>query len=249
MPKSVSPPTPARKRAETASKRTVRNLRKSEEQRRKAIALLNNWSDAHVAVELIAGSSGLRIMGYLVKLQMNPAGDDFMFKTPFGVAATVFTMIYDEVEVDELQPDAPAVLLSMSKFPEVRFRLEARLSYAASTQLVKTAEDLFDAWIEENARLLVTIGDDLRVSACICEMTKTGESVYMLADTQAKTVHMVFPGQSGIIEIDHRDSGAEVTLHNRRTNSHIAIRKAPNGATESPEELLARYPLASRSVH
>ncbi len=249
MPKSVSPPTPARKRAETASKRTVRNLRKSEEQRRKAIALLNHWSDAHVPVELIAGSSGLRIMGYLVKLQMNPAGDDFMFKTPFGVAATVFTMIYDEVEVDELLPDAPAVLLSMSKFPEVRFRLEAHLSYAASTQLVKTAGDLFDAWIEENARLLVTIGDDLRVSACICEMTKTGESAYMLADAQAKTVHMVFPGQSGIIEIDHRDSGTEVTLHNRRTNSHIAIRKAPNGATESPEELLARYPLASRSVH
>lgn len=123
MPKSVSPSTPARKRAETASKRTVRNLRKSEEQRRKAIALLNHWSDAHVPVELIAGSSGLRIMGYLVKLQMNPAGDDFMFKTPFGVAATVFTMIYDEVEVDELLPDAPAVVLSMSKFPEVRFRL------------------------------------------------------------------------------------------------------------------------------
>jgi hypothetical protein len=27
-------------------------------------------------------------MGYLVKLQMNPAGDDFMFKTPFGITAT-----------------------------------------------------------------------------------------------------------------------------------------------------------------
>jgi hypothetical protein len=249
MPKSVSPPNPARKRAETVSKRTVRNLRKSEEPRRKAIALLHDWSNAHVPVELIAGSSGVRIMGYLVKVQLDPPGDVFMFKTPFGIAATVFTMIYDEVEVDELLPGEPAVLLSMSKFPEVRFRLEPHLSYVASTQLVKTAEDLFDAWIEENATLMVTIGDDLRVSACICEMTKTGESVYMLADKQARNVHMVFPGESGIIEIDHRESGAQVTLHNRRTNSHIAIRKVPNGATESPEELLARHPLASRSVH
>jgi hypothetical protein len=83
MPKSVAPPTPKPKRAETASKRTFRNPRNSEEERRKAIALLNDWSDAHVPVELMPGSSGLRIMGYLVKLQMNPAGDDFMFKTPF----------------------------------------------------------------------------------------------------------------------------------------------------------------------
>jgi hypothetical protein len=53
MPKSVAPPTPKPKRAETASKRTFRNPRNSEEERRKAIALLNDWSDAHVPVELM----------------------------------------------------------------------------------------------------------------------------------------------------------------------------------------------------
>jgi hypothetical protein len=210
---------------------------------------LNDWSDAHVPVELIAGSSGLKIMGYLVRLEIDPAGHDFMFKTPFGIVATVFTMIYDEVEVDELRPNAPAVFLRMSRFPEDRFRLEAHPSYAASTQLVKAAGELFDAWVKEKARLLVTIGDQLLVSACICEMTKAGEGVYMLADKQSKTVHVVFPSESGIIEIEHRDSRTEVTLHNRQTNSHVAITKALNGPTGSPHDFLTRYPLASRSVH
>jgi hypothetical protein len=80
-------------------------------------------------------------------------------------------------------------------------------------------------------------------------MTKAGDGAYMLTDKQAKSIHVVFPEESGIIEIERRDSGAEVTLHNRRTNSNITIRKAPEGTTESVEELLARYPMANRYVH
>ena len=150
MPKSVSTRTPARKRAKAAPKRTVRNSKKSEERRRRAIALLNDWSERHVPVELMAGSSGLKIMGYLVRLQMSPDSDDFMFKTPFGIVAVLFTMICDDIHVDELLPNRPVVLLSRSRSPEDRFRLEANPSYAASTEQVEAVGDLFDAWIKEN---------------------------------------------------------------------------------------------------
>jgi hypothetical protein len=242
MPKIVS------KRA-TARKRTGGGSKQSEELRRRAIALLNDWSEEHVPIELMAGSSGLKIMGYLVKMRMGTDHDDFMFKTPFGIVATVFTMIYDEIRVDELMPSNPVVLLSIQRFPEDGLRLEAHPSYAASAEQIKAAGELFNAWINENAKLVVTIGDDMRISACVCEMTKASENAYMLTDKQAKAVHVIFPEDSGIIDIEHRESGAEVTLHNRRSNSHITIRRAPEGVIEGPEEILARYPMANRFVH
>lgn len=249
MPKIVSKRTAARKRTQSSKQSGSSSSKQSEERRRGGIELLNDWSDKHVPVELMACMSGIKIMGNLVKLQMSPDHNDFMFKTPFGIVATVFTLIYDDIHVDDLLPNAQVVFLSMSRFPEDDLRLEAIPSYAASTENVKAAGDVFDAWVKENAKLIVTIGDDMRISACICEMTKAGDSAYMLTDNQAKTIHMVFPDESGIIVIEHHDSGAEVTLHNLRTNSHIKIRCTPKGAMESPEELLARYPLANRFVH
>lgn len=246
----MRPQMPKRSSKQTRGpKKTARKSKKAEEQRSKAIALLVDWSEKHFPVELMAGGSGLRIMGYLSKMQMDPSHDDFIFKTPFGIMTPIFTMIYDEIRTDELFPDKPIVLLSNPRFPDHGLRLEAHPGYAASTEQVKKAGEIFSLWIKETAKLIVTIGDDLRVSACVCEMTKAGENSFVLTDRQAKAIHMVFPEESGIIEIEHRESGAEVTLHNRRSNSHITIRKAPEGAVESAEELLARYPMANRFVH
>jgi hypothetical protein len=242
MPNRVSQRSPA-------WKRPARKSKKAKEQRREAIALLTEWSEKRVPVELVSGSSHLKMMGLLVKMQMDPDQDDFMFKTPFGIMTTVFTLIYDDIYVEEVLPNKPAVLLSMSRFPESRLKFEAHPNYAASADQVTAAEDLFNSWIRENSKLIVTIGDDLRITACVCEMTKAGDGAYMLTDKQAKAIHVVFPEESGIIDIERRDSGAEVTLHNRRTNSGITIRKAPEGTAESVDELLARYPMSNRYVH
>jgi len=161
----------------------------------------------------------------------------------------VFTLIYDDMHVDELLPGRSAVYLGMSRFPGDRLRIEPQPGYAASAEQVKMAEDVFNSWIKENSNVIVTMGDDLRVSACLCEITKAGESGFMLTDKQAKGIHVVFPEESGIIEIESRENGTEVTLYNRRTNSHISIRNTPKGGLESAEELLARYPMASRFVN
>jgi hypothetical protein len=230
-------------------KRTARKSKKAEKIRSKAIAFLVDWSEKHVPVELVAGRSGLKIMGYLSKMQLDPSHDDFIFKTPFGIMALVFPMIYDDVRVDELLLDKPVVFLSNPRFPDDGLRLEAHPSYAASTEQAKKAGEIFGIWIQEGAKVIVTIGDELRVSGCVCEMTKAGENSFVLTDRQAKAIHIVFPEESGIIEIEHRESGAEVTLYSRRSNSHITIRKAPEGAVESTEELLVRYPMANRFVH
>ena len=171
-------------------------------------------------------------MGYLSKMHLDLSHHDFIFKTPFGVMALVFPMIYEGIRVDELLPDKSVVFLSNPRFPDDGLRLEAHPSYAASTDQVKKVGELFSVWIEEGAKLIITIGDDLRVSACVCEMTKAGENSFVLTDRQAKAIHMVFPEESGVIEIEYREVEVEVTLHNHRSNSHITIRKAPEGAVD-----------------
>lgn len=244
-----------RKASKRASKRTPapngtgRRSKKADEQRRRGIALLTEWSEKGIPLQFVSGNSSLKVMGHLVRMQLSPDQDDFMFKTPFGIVATVFPLIYDDIHVDELLPSRPVVFLNMSGFPNDGLRLEAHPEYEPSAEMTKAAEDVFDSWINEGARLVVSTADIMRVSFSVCEMTKAGDGAFMLADRQAKAVHVLFPRRSGIIEIDQCETGAEVTLHNRSTNSYIAIRKAPEGAEESPEELLAKYPIANRFVH
>jgi hypothetical protein len=198
----------------------------------------------------MAGRSGLKIMGYLVKMDLGSECGDFMFKTPFGIAALVFPLIHDNIRVgDELRLDQPAVFLSSFRFPDDRIRLEAQPRYGPSAEQIESVKQQFKSWIEDGTGVIVTTGDNMRMTMCFCEMTIAGEGSYMLTDRQARSIHVVFPKESGLIQVEQRDDRAEVTLHNRDTNSFISIRQAPKGKMESPEELLARYPLANRLVH
>lgn len=240
MPKQVSKRSP---------KRAARKSKKADEQRRRAIALLAEWSEKSSPVEFIAGRSGLKLMGYLVKLDLGSEEGDFMFKTPFGIAAVVFPLIHDDIRVDEFLPKSPAVVLSKTRFPDDRIRIEAQPIFEPSTEQIEKVNQQFDLWIEDGGNLIVTTGDNMRMTLCVCEISKAGDDSYMLTDRQAKSIHVVFLKQSGIVDIAQRKDGVEVTLHNRHTNSFISIRPAPKGKMESPEEILARLPLANRLVH
>lgn len=218
-------------------------------QRLKALALLSHWAKNGTPIELVAGSSGLKIMGHLVRFELGTeTGEehgDFIFKTPFGVAALVFTLIYDEIKVEELIPSAPVVFMSMSKFPDAKFRLTAHEGYRPTAEMLQAAREQFDSWVRDEIQLIVTIGDNMRVSASVCDVIAAGENAYMIRDSHSKTIHVVFLDESDAIEIDRRENGVEVTLRNRRTNSEIAVRSG----SETPEQMLMRYPLRTRSVH
>lgn len=244
MPKNMS-----KRAAKRKPKRTVRRSKKAEEQRSTAIALLTEWAEKEVPVELMSGRSGLKLMGYLVKMEWDSEIEDFMFRTPFGIAVLVFPITHDDIRVDALLPNKPTVILDSSRFPDERIRIEAQPGYEPSAEQIEAVKQQFESWSSDGGNLIVTMGDNMRMTLCVCEISKAADDTFMLTDRQAKTVHVVFLRSSGIVNVAEGKNGTEVTLHNRHTNSFISIRQAPKGRTESPEEILARLPMPNRLVH
>jgi len=82
--------------------------------------------------------------------------------------------------------------------------------------------------------------NDWRQHACFasnCDIKEAGTDTFMLRDLQAKTIHVVFPSESDVIEVDRKESRTGIVLHNRNTNSYISV----TDRTESPEEIIQRF--------
>jgi len=228
--------------SETAPKSARGKAARLAYQRKKAETLLNKWVDEQLPIELTPGSLWVHFMGYLVRLNFDSNLGDFMFKSAFGVSSLVFLLCYDEITVDELIPQKKQVILNMSKFPEDRLRLSAHEGFRPKAEQVQQVCDQFRVWVKLGSSLTVTIGDNMRVSASNCDIKEAGTDTFMLRDLQAKTIHVVFPSESDVIEVDRKESRTGIVLHNRNTNSYISV----TDRTESPEEIIQRFPLHTR---
>lgn len=140
MPKQPSKPDQVKKRAALTAKH-------SEDQRRAAISLLNDWTVKQIPVNLMTSSSCLQIIGYLVNLSTDSDSQRFMFKTDSGIEAMMSTMGYDHIWVDDFILDRPVVTRSKARHPEDRYRIFALPIFQPSAEQIKAGEELFGAWI------------------------------------------------------------------------------------------------------
>jgi hypothetical protein len=212
--------------------------------RKKAMAILNEWADEQVDVELTSGSMPIQFVGHIVRLGANRANGDFMFKSPFGESAVIFLMIYDEIIVETIASRPTRVLLGMKKLDRGRMALSPLKHFSPTHEQIAAVCDQFRIWIKLEALLIVYFGDALRTTITRCSVSEPNPGVFFFKSSESVMIHMVRPRESGAIYVDRFPERTTIMLHNRKANSHFFAADA-----ESPEEVMEKFGLAGNFVN
>ncbi|MGA3334031.1 MAG: hypothetical protein ABSC62_07685 [Terracidiphilus sp.] len=211
---------------------------------KKALALMVKWSDE--ASDVLLKQGRVNFLGKVVRFPSDTQDlGHFMFKTSFGVHATILLIGFDEVTVGGLPGLPPHITLIERDSKEPPITLSSIEGIRPNPSDIQRVIDQFRSWIKTRSMVQVAIGDGTRMSLNKCNVGELSGGMFTFFDEASHLTHLVSAKDSSTIELSVENGTTSIVLTNREANSYLTI----TDAVESPEEIFARFASFSRRIH
>lgn len=204
--------------------------------RKRALALLREWSDKGIDIEYSAGA-GMTITGTISELKiLDDRRTSFLFRNGFGIHALLSTDLYEQVEITELGDSPVRVGFFRKNASGDGFSIKPKDERAKPQKDLRAVYEIFRQWERLDTMLLVHTGDGMRITVARGKVKELSDRfIFTIADTE--TVHLVVPDRSTFVRIEADGDGRTVMLFNEKSGLHFSV----TNRVERPEDVMNRF--------
>jgi hypothetical protein len=203
--------------------------------RKRALALLQEWTDKGVELEYSAGS-GVTFTGAISELSLDDRGTSFLFRNDFGIHALLSTDLYDRIEIAEIGDLPINVGFFRKGASSDGFSVRPKDERAKPEKDLQRVDELFRQWERHDTMLMINTGDGMRITVARGKVEELSDRfMFTIADTE--TIHLVAPNQSSFVHIEAKGDELTVMLYNEKSGLHFTV----TNRVERPEDAINRF--------